>query len=85
MNTDNTRLFYALFVPYFYIQIYANFRGVSPNMSNYLLTILNAMNIPSRVLRESWQIVTGLESGDRWICFEPPLARLIHTQPIVDE
>ena len=44
------RLFYALFIPYFYIQIYASFRGVSPGISNYLLAILNAMNIPSRVL-----------------------------------
>ncbi|KAI0688204.1 monocarboxylate permease [Cerioporus squamosus] len=43
-------LFYALFIPYVYIQIYADFRGVSPNISNYLLAILNAMNIPSRVL-----------------------------------
>ncbi|EJF60629.1 monocarboxylate permease [Dichomitus squalens LYAD-421 SS1] len=43
-------LFYALFIPYFYIQIYASFRGVSPNISNYLLAILNAMNVPSRIL-----------------------------------
>ncbi|KAI0742078.1 monocarboxylate permease [Daedaleopsis nitida] len=43
-------LFYSLFIPYFYIQIYANFRGVPPGISNYLLAILNAMNIPSRVL-----------------------------------
>ncbi|KAI0741766.1 monocarboxylate permease [Daedaleopsis nitida] len=43
-------LFYALFIPYVYIQIYANFRGVPPSISNYLLAILNAMNIPSRVL-----------------------------------
>ena len=50
MTTDNTSLFYALFVPYFYIQIYANFCEVSPNISNYLLAILNVMNILSRVL-----------------------------------
>ncbi|KAI0730854.1 monocarboxylate permease [Earliella scabrosa] len=43
-------LFYALFIPYVYISIYANFRGVPPRISNYLLPILNAMNIPSRVL-----------------------------------
>lgn len=43
-------LFYALFIPYVYVQIYANFRGVPSNISNYLLPILNAMNIPSRVL-----------------------------------
>ena len=49
-RTWYSRLFYALFIPYVYIQIYANFRGVSPNISNYLLAILNAMNVPSRVL-----------------------------------
>ncbi|RPD68963.1 hypothetical protein L226DRAFT_311561 [Lentinus tigrinus ALCF2SS1-7] len=31
--------------------IYADFRGVKPNISSYLLAILNAMNVPSRVLR----------------------------------
>ena len=44
------RLFYALFTPYFYIQMYASFRGVPPSISSYLLAILNAMNVPSRVL-----------------------------------
>ena len=44
------RLFYALFIPYFYIQIYASFRGVPSNISSNLLAILNAMNIPSRIL-----------------------------------
>ncbi|PIL29485.1 MFS general substrate transporter [Ganoderma sinense ZZ0214-1] len=43
-------LFYALFSPYFYIQMYASFRGVPPSVSSYLLAILNAMNVPSRVL-----------------------------------
>ncbi|OSC99674.1 MFS general substrate transporter [Trametes coccinea BRFM310] len=43
-------LFYAFFIPYFYIQTYANFRGVSPHVANYLLPILNAMNVPSRVI-----------------------------------
>ncbi|KAL7284573.1 hypothetical protein ACG7TL_001865 [Trametes sanguinea] len=43
-------LFYAFFIPYFYIQAYANFRGVSPHVANYLLPILNAMNVPSRII-----------------------------------
>ncbi|KAI0672426.1 major facilitator superfamily domain-containing protein [Trametes maxima] len=43
-------LFYGFFIPYFYIQIYANYRGVSPQISKYLLAILNAMNVPSRIL-----------------------------------
>ena len=44
------RLFYSFFIPYFYIQIYANFRGINPGIANYLLAILNAMNVPSRIL-----------------------------------
>ena len=43
-------LFYALFIPYVYITIYANFHGIPTSTSNYLLPILNAMNIPSRIL-----------------------------------
>ena len=44
------RLFYAFFIPYFYIQIYADFRDVPPGIAHYLLAILNAMNVPSRIL-----------------------------------
>ena len=44
------RPFYAFFIPYFYIQIYADFRHVPSNISHYLLALLNAMNIPSRIL-----------------------------------
>ncbi|RDX40833.1 MFS general substrate transporter [Lentinus brumalis] len=43
-------LFYAFFVPYFYIQIYANFQGVEPGIADYLVAILNAMNVPARIL-----------------------------------
>ncbi|TFK87295.1 monocarboxylate permease [Polyporus arcularius HHB13444] len=43
-------LFYAFFIPYFYIQIYANFQGVAPGISDYLVAILNAMNVPARIL-----------------------------------
>ncbi|KAI0357821.1 monocarboxylate permease [Trametes cingulata] len=43
-------LFYGFFIPYFYIQVYADFRGISPRVGDYLLAILNAMNIPSRIL-----------------------------------
>lgn len=44
------RLFYGFFIPYFYIQIYANFRGVPPHIAKYLLAIMNATNVPSRIL-----------------------------------
>ncbi|KAH9912094.1 monocarboxylate permease [Epithele typhae] len=49
-TTAGFLLFYVLFIPYFYIQIYANFRQVPPNISNVLVSILNALNIPSRIL-----------------------------------
>ncbi|KAH8102673.1 monocarboxylate permease [Cristinia sonorae] len=42
--------FYALFIPYFYIEQYALFEGVSPELAKYLLPIINAMGIPSRIL-----------------------------------
>lgn len=44
------RLFYAYFIPYFYIQVYANVRGVDPRIANYVLAIMNAMTVPSRIL-----------------------------------
>ncbi|KAI0768225.1 major facilitator superfamily domain-containing protein [Trametes elegans] len=43
-------LFYGFLIPYFYIQLYAKYRGVQPHIANYLLAILNAMNIPSRII-----------------------------------
>ncbi|PIL29481.1 MFS general substrate transporter [Ganoderma sinense ZZ0214-1] len=43
-------LFYAVYTPIFYIEIYASFRGVSPTLSSYLLPILNAANVLSRIL-----------------------------------
>ncbi|CDO77908.1 hypothetical protein BN946_scf184692.g6 [Trametes cinnabarina] len=42
-------ILFAFFVPYTYIQIYATFRGVPPHIGKYLISILNAMNIPSRI------------------------------------
>ena len=44
------RLFYAFFIPYFYIQIYARFQGLQPGIADYLVAILNAMNIPARII-----------------------------------
>ena len=45
-----SRLFYAVYTPIFYIEIYASFRGISPEVSSYLLPILNAGNVLSRIL-----------------------------------
>ena len=45
------RLFYAFFIPYFYIQIYADFRDVPPGIAHYLLAILNAVYISVWVRR----------------------------------
>lgn len=44
------RNFYALFIPYFYIQLYATYRGVSSETAQYLLAIINAFGIPARVI-----------------------------------
>nr|VWO98132.1 MFS domain-containing protein [Ganoderma boninense] len=62
-------LFYAVYTPIFYIEIYASFRGVTPELASYLLPILNAGNVLSR-------IVPGLVS-DRFgalRCFVPAAA-----------
>jgi len=42
--------FYAVFIPFFYIEEYAQFRGVSPNISPYLLAIINGCGIPARII-----------------------------------
>jgi len=42
--------FYALFIPYFYIEQYAVFEGLPPHLAEYLLPIINAMGIPARIL-----------------------------------
>ncbi|KAI0768223.1 hypothetical protein BD413DRAFT_672427 [Trametes elegans] len=42
-------LFYGFFIPYFYIHIYAKLRGVPLHIANYLVAIMNAMNVPSRI------------------------------------
>ena len=44
------RAFYALFIPYFYIEQYALFEGVSPRLAQYLLAMINATGIPARIL-----------------------------------
>ncbi|GBE83587.1 major facilitator superfamily domain-containing protein [Sparassis latifolia] len=43
-------IFYALFIPYFYIEIYADMQGVPHNLAIYLLPIINATGIPSRII-----------------------------------
>ncbi|KAH9941550.1 monocarboxylate permease [Amylocystis lapponica] len=53
-------IFYSMFIPYFYLQPYADFEGVSNNISIYLLALINAAGIPSR-------IVPGI-LADRWGC-----------------
>ena len=44
------RVYYALFTPYFYIEVYADSEGVSQNVAQYLLPIINAWGLPSRIL-----------------------------------
>ncbi|KAF8575182.1 MFS general substrate transporter [Ramaria rubella] len=42
--------FYALFIPYFYIEEYARFSGVPLSVSPYLLAIINGCGIPARII-----------------------------------
>ncbi|KAI5124992.1 hypothetical protein M0805_007417 [Coniferiporia weirii] len=42
--------FYGLFIPYFYIQLYASLHGVDPQLSAYLLAIINALGVPARII-----------------------------------
>ena len=44
------RYFYALFIPFFYIQEYAEFNGISNSTSPYLLAIINGCGIPARII-----------------------------------
>lgn len=44
------RYFYSLFIPYFYIEEYALFNGVSPTVASYLLAIINLCGIPARII-----------------------------------
>ncbi|KZT01355.1 monocarboxylate permease [Laetiporus sulphureus 93-53] len=53
-------VFYAVFTPYFYIQIYANMQGVPNSLAIYLLPIINAFGTPSR-------IIPGI-MADKWGC-----------------
>ncbi|KAF8510787.1 monocarboxylate permease [Gautieria morchelliformis] len=42
--------FYALFIPYFYIEESAEFNGVPISLSPYLLAIINGCGIPARII-----------------------------------
>ncbi|CAO1635491.1 unnamed protein product [Sympodiomycopsis kandeliae] len=42
-------IFYALFIPYFYIESSAIFVGMDKNLATYMLSIINATGIPSRL------------------------------------
>lgn len=43
-------VFWALFVPFFYIPNYAKTIGISPSLSNYLIAILNAGSLFGRLI-----------------------------------
>lgn len=42
--------FYALFIPFFYIESYGLFQDVDPTLAKYLLVIMNGLGIPARIL-----------------------------------
>ncbi|CAO1638245.1 unnamed protein product [Parajaminaea phylloscopi] len=43
-------IFYGIFIPFFYLKQYATFQRVDPTLADYLLSILNACGIASRVV-----------------------------------
>lgn len=42
-------IFYALFIPFFYIEGSARSLGMDPTLASYMLPIINATGIPSRL------------------------------------
>ncbi|KAJ8514291.1 hypothetical protein ONZ45_g8154 [Pleurotus djamor] len=42
--------FYGFFIPYFYIETYANYHGVNSNLAKNLLAIVNAFGVPARII-----------------------------------
>lgn len=66
MTSD--RVFYAIFIPYFYIQIFADFYGVPNEYAIYLLPIINALGTPSRIIpgmmadRWGWWVILGFSN-----------------------
>lgn len=43
-------IFYAFWNPYFYIEIYADYQNVRHGLAIYLLPIINAFGLPSRII-----------------------------------
>jgi hypothetical protein len=48
-----TFLYAAVYIPFFYIQDYARYVGMSGNLEMYVLSIMNAASLVSRVI-PSW-------------------------------
>ena len=48
-----TFLYASVYIPFFYIQDYAHDVGMSPKLQIYILSILNAASLVSRIL-PSW-------------------------------
>lgn len=43
-------VFWGLFFPFFYLQLFANLHGVPPSLSKYIITILNASSLIGRTV-----------------------------------
>lgn len=43
-------LIWGMFTPFFYIETYATYRGMSPRLASYMLSILNAASIIGRII-----------------------------------
>jgi hypothetical protein len=45
-----TFLFASVYIPYFYLQDYAQFQGLNPRLFIYILSIMNAASFFGRIL-----------------------------------
>ncbi|KAI0943342.1 hypothetical protein AcW1_002526 [Taiwanofungus camphoratus] len=58
-------IFYAFWNPYFYIEIYADYQNVRHGLAIYLLPIINAFGLPSRIIpgiladRFGWWVISA--------------------------
>lgn len=43
-------MFLVIFIPFFFINTYGYAHGVQPEISGYLVTIINAFTIPARII-----------------------------------
>ncbi|RPD71696.1 MFS general substrate transporter [Lentinus tigrinus ALCF2SS1-7] len=56
-------VFWGLFFPFFYLQLYANVHGVSPNIAHYTISIMNGASLFGRTIPNFLSDVWGVFNG----------------------